>query len=503
MRYQERIYPQTNLSAVRNKEINVFNMSSDICVFNAPIYSISGTTKLNCTTLTGVSISDYTYIITGDTQNINFDVLFTGNTDTFTANTPNLIFKLYKYENQNFTAIPSYTSDKIALSAITNSATTLTIPASGLTLDNEYIIKSFYDFPACTHYFSKLGKTIDTSNFVGGDSYGIYNFNLDDYFVLVQQAATPIFTLNSSNNVGNGSLQQIYLPINFFTIFPDIDLLEEIDFEDENALANIEIDTMISIPVDIDTAFILTLNGLVLTEGLDYTYSGDSIVYFNAPLIPDDVVTLIYTANGVNPIKTDIYQIMTVIPSGATDEQGSFTVYYNTTTSKYEVFTSAKPLDFNSVLLMVNGAVLANGVDFYQSISNPRRIILNGDLVLNDIITINYFPDGVVGNLLTDLPTVSWFITPAPNKNNGLFTFELATDYNFNNIVYSATTDYVIDAQYYSLDYPVTGFEFGDRLFYRVRNDKNYETICGDIVNTFAYSDKIEITISTNTINSY
>jgi predicted RNA-binding protein len=286
-------------------------------------------------------------------------------------------------------------------------------------------------------------------------------------------------------------------------IFPDIDLLEEIDFEDENALANIEIDTMISIPVDIDTAFILTLNGLVLTEGLDYTYSGDSIVYFNAPLIPDDVVTLIYTANGVNPIKTDIYQIMTVIPSGATDEQGSFTVYYNTTTSKYEVFTSAKPLDFNSVLLMVNGAVLANGVDFYQSISNPRRIILNGDLVLNDIITINYFPDGVVGNLLTDLPTVSWFITPAPNKNNGLFTFELATDYNFNNIVYSATTDYVIDAQYYSLDYPVTGFEFGDRLFYRVRNDKNYETICGDIVNTFAYSDKIEITISTNTINSY
>jgi hypothetical protein len=152
---------------------------------------------------------------------------------------------------------------------------------------------------------------------------------------------------------------------------------------------------------------------------------------------------------------------------------------------------------------MINGVVLANGIDFYQSTSNPRRIILNGDLVLNDIITISYFPDGVTGDIITQTPTASWSITPPPKKVNGYFTFQLATDINFTNVVYSSTTDYYIDIPFYSIDYPLSGYTYGDRLFYRVKNDKNYETICGNIINSYAYSDTIPITIATNTINSY
>jgi hypothetical protein len=152
---------------------------------------------------------------------------------------------------------------------------------------------------------------------------------------------------------------------------------------------------------------------------------------------------------------------------------------------------------------MINGVMLANGLDFYQSTSNPRRIILNGDIVLNDIITISYFPDGVVGDIITQKPTASWFVTPSPKKDNGYFTLQLSTDIGFSNIVYSAVTDYYVDTPFYSVDFPVSGYTYGDRLFYRVRNDKNYETICGKIINSFAYSDIIPITIATNSINSY
>jgi hypothetical protein len=58
---------------------------------------------------------------------------------------------------------------------------------------------------------------------------------------------------------------------------------------------------------------------------------------------------------------------------------------------------------------------LANGGDYYQSISNPKRIILKGDLLIEDIITIVYYPTTtVINGLITSNPIVSWQIA---NKN--------------------------------------------------------------------------------------
>jgi hypothetical protein len=57
---------------------------------------------------------------------------------------------------------------------------------------------------------------------------------------------------------------------------------------------------------------------------------------------------------------------------------------------------------------MLNGVTLANG-DYYQSISNPKRIILEGDLLIEDIITIVYYPTTtVINGLITSNPIVSW-----------------------------------------------------------------------------------------------
>jgi hypothetical protein len=505
MRHQERIYPQTNVTALRNKDIDIFNTSSDICIFNAPSYYISGATTLDCTVLSATSVSGYSHIISGETQPIELNFVFTSNTNTFTANTASFNYKLYRYiENTNsFTAIPNYTSENITYSSLTNSATTQLIPSSSLMLDNEYIIKGYFKFSACTEYMNKLGLIIDTSRYVGGTEYGIYNKNFDYYISVVQAAATPEFNNNASNNVASGSLQQVYLPINYYTIYPDINQSEIIESEDIDEPLFEDNYTIIGIPTTIDSPFFITLNGLVLAKDVDYTYSGGSIVYMNAPLVPEDIVTIIYSSSSPNTLQNDIFEVLSIIPSGVTDGQGSYSVYYNTTTNKYELFTSARPIDFSKVLVMINGVVLANGIDFYQSTSNPRRIILNGDLVLNDVITISYFPEGVVGNIITENPIVSWYVTPAPTKVNGYFTFQLATDIEFTNVVYSSTTDYFVGAQFYSINFPVSGYTYGDRLFYRVKNDKNYQTICGNIINSFAYSEIIPITIATNTINSY
>ena len=40
-------------------------------------------------------------------------------------------------------------------------------------------------------------------------------------------------------------------------------------------------------------------------------------------------------------------------------------------------------------------------------------------------------------------------------------------------------------------------------LYYRIKNQKNYVTMCGDIVSSTAYSEIIPIVIQTNAINSY
>lgn len=509
MRYQQRIYPQTNVSALRNKDVTLFNTSSDVCVFNAPSYYITGTTILDCTVLSATSVSGYSHIVSANTDNISLGFTFTSNTESFSANNATFNYKLYKFDKNNnmFPAIPSFTSNDIVFSSLTNSATTQLIPSSGLTMDSEYMIKGFYRFSACTEYLGRLGYNIDTSRYVGGLEYGIYNKNFDYYLAVVGAAAVPQFNYNASNSVANGSLQQSYLPINYYTIYPDIDQLN-IDFNNEefelgeDALAYDDY-SIIGIPTEIDTPFILTLNGLVLALDADYTYSGGSIVYLNQKLEPEDVVTIIYTASSPNRIKNDIIDINSTIPSGPINEQGDNLIYYNTTTSRYEIFTSAKPIDFSKVLVMVNGVMLANGVDFYQSTTNPRRIILNGDLLIGDIVTISYFPDGVVGEIITQTPAASWFVEPTPNKVNGYFTLQLSTDIGFNDIVYSATTDYYAGSPFYSIEFPVSGYTYGDRLFYRVKNDKNYETICGNIINSYSYSDIIPITIATNTINSY
>jgi hypothetical protein len=247
--------------------------------------------------------------------------------------------------------------------------------------------------------------------------------------------------------------------------------------------------------------FVLTLNGLVLALGYDYTLSG-SVVTLVDESVKGDIVTIIYTTSGGNTLTSDNINITSPIVSGATNGQGTNEAYYNTTQGKYEVYTTVTPETGGSIIVMINGATLANGVDYYQSNSNPKRIILQGDLMVGDMITLVYFPSvSVINGLLTNNPIVSWSVTP-PQLVNGTYTLEVSSASSFTTLISSTSQDYVVGKTVYYDTFIASG-EIGTYLYYRVKNEKNYVNLCGNIVTSTAYSDTIPIIIQTNAINSY
>jgi hypothetical protein len=476
MRYQERIYIQNQNSAVRNRNFNNFNMSSDMCVFNNPLYNISGATKIDCT---GSTVTGATYIISANTQTIPLTFDFTANTQTFIDTNANFRYQIYKYENilDIFNGIPVYKSETLQYSAFSaTNTTTQYIPSSGVTIDGDYMIKGFYQFSACTDFLKRLGKGVDTINYIYGDQYGIYDKNLDYYFVAIKQAEIPNFVNNGTNDSASNTLtQSVILPASGIQYIPK--------------------------PPNIGN-FILTLNGLVLANDLDYSYSGD-VVTLNGLTADDDIITFIYTSAGGPNLISDNIDIATSIVSGSSNNQGSNLAYFNTTSGKYEIYTSVTPSQLNDIIVMLNGVTLANNIDFYQSTTNTKRIILEGDIFVGDIITIVYFPaNSTVNGLNTNTPIVSWSITELPQKDNGYFSLEVSTANTFTNFYYSGNSIYNTSSVFYSDSFIATG-TVGTTLYYRVKNQKNYETLCGDIVTTIAYSDIIPVVIQSNAINSY
>jgi phosphodiesterase/alkaline phosphatase D-like protein len=91
---------------------------------------------------------------------------------------------------------------------------------------------------------------------------------------------------------------------------------------------------------------------------------------------------------------------------------------------------------------------------------------------------------------------------PSPGYT-GTFTVEIAAegDYNFDNILYSATTDYVTGQLVYSVAVSITNASVGDVYLYRVKNQRNYTPIIGEIITSVAYSDIVEIEIGSLQIN--
>lgn len=486
MYYEDNIHIQTAHSAIRNKT-NVVNTSSDICTFVSPTFSMSGASNLVCSATTGTShihLISTSGSTTGGTKDFIFN--FDGNISSFDDDT-SFKFEIYKYDTESalFRLPQNHVSawyDWSSFSA--TSAVTKTITYSDLEIDGDYLIKGFYTHGVCTEFASRLDLENDTSSVRTGEEFGLFQPNVDYFMSIVRQADKPIFGGVDGDTSEIRALQQI-------SVIPNSGQTEFI------------------LNSDIGGDYIITLNGATLAKDLDY--SATTLTAGTQPIVitlfdeakSTDVFTYIFTSSELgNGLKTDEINV-TSIPSGPTDGEGSNEVYLNTTTSMYEIYTSLTPNSSDSILVSINGVRLASGIDYYQSTSNPNRIILEGMVLIDDVITITYNQNATyVEGIGLPLPQISWYIQNQPTTTDGLFTLEFATDEEMTALVSTASTIYEINQSTYSATATLVG-DVGDRLYYRVKNYKSYTTLCGTLVESTAYSDVIPITITTNSINSY
>jgi hypothetical protein len=447
--------------------------------------SCSGVTEVICDLdFSGLtSGSTNVYPLTGQTS-IDLDFTFTANTKSLTGNTE-FLFEIYKYNKDLgvFTQPSIYQSRAFTWNEFSGtSAFTTSVPVSNLSIDGDYLVKGYYNYDICTEILSLLGEKRNTAQYKYGDKYSLYKQDRDFHFVAFTSAETPF--LNPANPIAP--------ELNAFTISSFIVNEGQTDYNIQTAQSD----------------YLISLNGLTLSKNLDYSISSNTlttVLKLSATTVPGDIITYAFlnSTTDNSAIRLDVFDITSPIVSGATDGQGSNNVYYNTTKGKYEIYASVTPSNANDIVVNLNGVTLANNIDYYLSTSNPKRIILEGNLVVGDILNLYYVSNtDAQGDIDTTSIGVNWSIDTPPQLVNGEFIVELADDENFTNIITTGKTDYVVGSTNYAITLNLTG-SVGDVQYYRVKNIKKYEDICGNLIETTAYSEIIDITIQTNAINSY
>lgn len=430
----------------------------------------------------GVFISD-----PSDSITVSFN--FTGNTESFTGTPASFNYQIYKFDTDRkiFITPAVFESESISYTGFQETnVLNDSVPLSELNIDGEYLVKGYYEFDVCTDFLRRLGRKINTSDFKVTGEYQLYDSNTDFYFIAIERALSPKFISNtnliqatSGETNGSHSLTQQIIPI--------------------------ESDLPISvIPIEFDYQgdFLLILNGVILSYNLDYTHD-DSIISLSGEVTSNDVVSVIFNNYGNVGITSDSIHINSIIQSGATGTHGSNNYFYNTTTGMYEVYCSLMPLAGHAIIVTVNAVTLTTGVDFFQSITDSKRIILNGILMIGDVINIVYFPAAEIINGVNDSDnTIAWSIDHSPYNTSGNFTLELSKTNSFDTLLYSKVVPYEVGVSIYNATLKVSG-NAGDTIFYRVKNKKDYKTLSNNVISTVSYSEVVPIKITSNSVNSY
>ena len=316
-----------------------------------------------------------------------------------------------------------------------------------------------------------------------GELYGMYTPETDWYFISLFEADKPFFSNNAAPSPRG---------VNNLVVTTTMTKSGETRYFFEN----------LSSPI-------VSYNGSVLAKNIEYSAStSGSSRYVELLFSPLDkqVLTVAYVSNGSDSdIITDYYKITDTIKSGATGTQlNSDRVYYNTTENKYEFYLISEP--YTDIFLTINGSVLSPNVEYYRSTTNVKRIILEVTLKNSDIIECFYVPNAPInGKINTNTPNITWSITNKPKNTNGRFIVEFAdgNDKEFNTIIYSGVTNYVVDQSTYNSLVTLTNAVAGDTFVYRIKNEKFYYPISGETIYSFRYSEINEIELTTNNGNSY
>lgn len=485
----------------KGRSINNFTERSNLYTFILPTFSISGASKI----LSGLTIgSTNVYIV--DTLNLlTFTSIFSGiYNDAFFINNNGIKFELFQRTTPTNISIGSpndpysinptisdpifspnkiygtdyYLRDDLENYSFGYSAITFSINLSNY--EGEFLIKGLYKWKNFTYFSNLIGLEFYESVNGGDYPYYLYNSDRDYYFIYLEKALKPVLY---SNVVSTNSL-----PLNILTFNPSFN--DQVDFP-----ISIGIETSI-------TSIIVTVNGIVLSTS-EYIISSSTLSITSGSLQTTDLINVIYSNQGnTPPIQTESYQITSI--NNTTYPTFGEKIIYNTDTNNYEYW-----LDYecsNQPIISVNGQILTNNIDFYVSLSNKKRIILEIIPVIGDIVTVFYNSIMNNGNnIISNTFTVDWTINKAPTNDLGYFITELTnySDSSFTTPIFTGVTFYNKNQNIYNIDLTFTGGTYGDKYLLRVTNFKNYYTILGELLQTSNISEVIPLTITTNALNNY
>jgi len=457
------------------------------------------------------------YIIDRDqtSATIDFNFIFSGASFSSFTDDRNIVFKydIYKYNKVSgtFRQPPLYISSAFTKKNFTLDSGTYRlnqkVPQTQLSLDSDYLIKGSFVVNDLTDYGKALGRTFVTPTTIKGDENSLYDRDWDWYFVANYKADTPLLLQSESPTPELDSLVVNSILVSCETVFSVNPITSA-----TTATTVCNTGTTYVLGRSINGDVLVSLNGSVLSLNQDYTLSADTnglgqtvlVLNLNTGTTTGDVITYAFVrSQNANNFRYEQLDVVTPVPSGTTGNQGLKRVYFNTTTGKFEVYTEMLPLQNSSIYIAINGVVLANKLDYYQSTTDPKRIILEGVLLNNDEVTIYYnTAPTVVGDIYTNPQNVAWGLPIAPQDNDGYFVLEISPDPLFSAVTQSATTNYIAGVVEYSANVSITG-SVNTTLYYRIRNRREYETLCGDKINSEAVSETVPIIIRNNAINSY
>ncbi len=478
--YLHTINNPNGLGVQCNLQPNSFSLTS------STITGVTSTWGLpNFISSNNLSCDRFVYITELGRNNFTFDLVINNLNDVVENKNLSFTGEIYRYSKE----ISGFTNNSLFTFNLNNETLSnsninpITIPFINIG-EGEFILKGYYGYNINTLIAKQLGLTRNTINtYKRGVEYSLYDPQTDWYFINLYKSDKPTFTNQSPNppqSIGNLVVSSLFTysgETNYFV-------------------------GGLSDPI-------VSYNGSVLFKNIEYSaITSGSTTLIKLNFIPEDkqVLTYAYVRDGQpNDLFGDGYRITETIKSGSTENYNTTDrVYFNTDHNRYEYYLISPT--FGNPILTLNGSVLSFDIEYLLSTTNLRRIILTKSLKVGDLIEAFYTPQAsVIGTIPNNKPTISWSVTNFPLNDSGKFIVEFVDveDDNFQNILYSFETPYVLNQRSYSLETLLGNASAGDRFLYRIKNEKFYQPIVGETIYSFNFSDIIKIEIGTNIGENY
>ena len=474
---------------------NIYNIKSDtnFCFesFEGPTYWLSGATKAITGTTTpcsGTPTNCYAVYNFSEIDDFNLKFNFTGSTQ-YSAYTGEFCYRIYGRKdyvinnaNKSLRNVTPSFEKCTAFSAITASTIDNIIGLGSLqNTNNDYMVRSYYklNLKECSKNTVNTWKTSTQLN--------NFNFDWDWYFTTVTNPEPPTIVEIPSEELTKVSMvQETVLGKNYNNYF-----------------------NLNNFPIG-GNEINLYVNGVRLSQGLDY--SVDTSMYpratpiiniFSANIESTDVITIVYLVGpqsfitALGQFKNELFNIDTFKVTGFTTNVTASTVNIvndNTIKGTQEVFLTSDFDEQSTVVTVLNGVKLFDGIEFFKSSTTPNKIIFNPNYVtikVGDILSFWYFKTKLdvyndIGTLDKNSVTIRWTQQPIrePVYNTGIFTLEVTekSDTTWSSLFYTENVKYNENSSTYQST--VTDLLVNKDYKFRIIFKKYYKNILNENIIT-------------------